>query len=155
MYFVFNEKATYEMRISDWCSDVCSSDLYKKWYRKPASGSGETQLILDEFARAAGKDYFRLAELSVSPNGKLMAYSFDDNGSERFEARIRNLETGELLPDTIPGTLSSLVWTSGNDAILYGLANENWRTDNVRLHKLGTPVTQDKLPYTEDRKSVE
>src|SRR3546814_6761260 len=78
-----------------------------------------------------------------------MAYSFDDNGSERFEARIRNLETGELLPDTIPGTLSSLVWTSGNDAILYGLANENWRTDNVRLHKLGTPVEQDKLLYKE------
>ncbi|MGN6690474.1 MAG: S9 family peptidase, partial [Sphingopyxis sp.] len=122
---------------------------YKKWYRKPASGIGDTQLILDEVAMAAGKEYFRLAELSVSPNGKLMAYSFDDNGSERFEARIRNLETGEQLPDVIPGTLSSLVWTSGNDAILYGLANENWRTDNVRLHKLGTPVADDKLLYKE------
>ena len=62
---------------------------------------------------------------------------------------MRNLETGEQLPDVIPGTLSSLVWTSGNDAILYGLANENWRTDNVRLHKLGTPVADDKLLYKE------
>src|SRR3546814_12669667 len=44
---------------------------YKKWYRKPASGSGETQLILDEVAMAAGKEYFRLADLSVRPNGKL------------------------------------------------------------------------------------
>lgn len=121
---------------------------YKKWYRRPAAG-GEPVLILDEVAMAAGKEYFRLAEVSVSPDGKLMAYSFDDNGSERFEARIRNLETGELLPDTIPGTLSSLVWTSAGDAILYGLANENWRTDNVRLHKLGTPVGQDKLLYKE------
>jgi len=122
---------------------------YKKWYRKPASGAGDTQLILDEVAMAEGKDYFRLAEVSISPNGKLMAYSFDDNGSERFEARVRDLGTGELLPDVIPGTLSSLVWTSGNDAILYGLANENWRTDNVRLHKLGTPVADDKLLYKE------
>ena len=122
---------------------------YKKWYRKPASGAGETQLILDEVAMAEGKEYFRLAELSISPDGRLMAYSFDDNGSERFEARVRNLETGEQLPDVIPGTLSSLVWTSGNDAILYGLANENWRTDNVRLHKLGTPVADDKLLYKE------
>ena len=63
---------------------------YKKWYRKPVAG-GDTQLILDEVAMATGKDYFRLAEVSVSPDGKLMAYSFDDNGSERFEARIRNL----------------------------------------------------------------
>lgn len=122
---------------------------YKKWYRKPASGAGEAALILDEVAMAKDKDYFRLAELSISPNGKLMAYSFDDNGSERFEVRIRNLETGEMLPDVIPGTLSSLVWTSGNDAILYGLANENWRTDNVRLHKLGTPIADDKLLYKE------
>lgn len=122
---------------------------YKKWYRKPAAGNGEAALILDEVAMAKDKDYFRLAELSISPNGKLMAYSFDDNGSERFEVRIRNLETGEMLPDVIPGTLSSLVWTSGNDAILYGLANENWRTDNVRLHKLGTPLSADKLLYKE------
>jgi oligopeptidase B len=121
---------------------------YKKWYRRPVAG-GEAVLILDEVAMAKDKDYFRLAELSISPNGKLMAYSFDDNGSERFEVRIRNLETGEMLPDVIPGTLSSLVWTSGNDALLYGLANENWRTDNVRLHKLGTPITQDKLLYKE------
>src|SRR3546814_8261277 len=54
-----------------------------------------------------------------------------------------------VLPDVIPGTLSSLVWTAGSDALLYGLANENWRTDNVRLHRLGTPVTDDKLLYKE------
>ncbi|WP_245836689.1 S9 family peptidase [Sphingopyxis indica] len=121
---------------------------YKKWYRRPAAG-GEPQLILDEVALAAGKEYFRLADMAVSPNGRLMAYAFDDNGSERFEVRFRNLDTGELLPDVIPGTLSALVWTAGSDALLYGLANENWRTDNVRLHKLGTPVSGDKLLYKE------
>src|SRR3546814_4658435 len=26
--FLFNQKAAYEVRISDWSSDVCSSDLY-------------------------------------------------------------------------------------------------------------------------------
>src|SRR3546814_1613199 len=78
-----------------------------------------------------------------------MAYAFEYNGSERFEVRFRNLDTGELLPDLIPGTLSALVWTAGSDALLYGLANENWRTDNVRLHKLGTPVSGDKLLYKE------
>ena len=121
---------------------------YKKWYRRPVAG-GEPRLILDEVALAAGKDYFRLADMAVSPNGKLMAYAFDDNGSERFEVRFRNLDTGEMLPDVIPGTLSALVWTANNDALLYGLANENWRTDNVRLHKLGTPVSDDKLLYKE------
>src|SRR3546814_2447433 len=27
-YFFFKQKTAYEMRISDWSSDVCSSDLY-------------------------------------------------------------------------------------------------------------------------------
>lgn len=121
---------------------------YKKWYRKPVAG-GEPVLILDEVAMADGKDYFRLADVSISPDGRLMAYAFDDNGSERFEVRFRNLMTWEDLPDVIPGTLSSLVWTAQGDALLYGLANENWRTDNVRLHRLGTPVADDKLLYKE------
>jgi len=121
---------------------------YKKWYRKPVTG-GEPVLILDEVAMAKGKEYFRLSDVAISPNGKLMAYAVDDNGSERFEVRFTDLTTGKALPDVIPGTLSSLVWTANSDALLYGLANENWRTDNVRLHKLGTPLSEDKLLYKE------
>lgn len=115
---------------------------YRKWFRKPASG-GEAQLILDEPKLAEGKEYFRLGAISVSPNGRYLALAIDDNGSERFEARVRDLETGAMLPDVIPGTLSSLVWTSDNRGFLYGLANENWRTDNARLHWLGDPVEKD------------
>src|SRR3546814_1607303 len=29
IFFVFKQKTAYEMRISDWSSDVCSSDLHK------------------------------------------------------------------------------------------------------------------------------
>src|SRR3546814_1158309 len=30
VYFVFKQKTAYEMRISDWSSDVCSSDLWRE-----------------------------------------------------------------------------------------------------------------------------
>jgi len=121
---------------------------YKKWYRRPAAG-GDAALILDEVAMAKDKEYFRLSDVSISPNGKLMAYAVDDNGSERFEVRFTDLTTGKALPDVIPGTLSSLVWTENSDALLYGLANENWRTDNVHVHYLGTPVSEDVRIYKE------
>lgn len=121
---------------------------YKKWYRRPAAG-GDAALILDEVAMAKDKEYFRLSDVAVSPNGKLMAYAVDDNGSERFEVRFTDLTTGQALPDVIPGTLSSLVWTENSDALLYGLANENWRTDNVHVHYLGTPVSEDVRIYKE------
>ena len=122
---------------------------YKKWWRRPVAG-GPDELILDEVALAEGKEYFRLGAISVSMNGKLLAWSVDDNGSERFTARIKNLETGEILPDEIPETLSSLVWVAGDRGIVYSRANEQWRTDNARLHWLGQPNDSDVELYHED-----
>ena len=126
---------------------------YKKWWRRPVSANDDKSadaLILDEGALAAGKEYFRLGALSVSKNGKLLAYAIDDNGSERFTARVRDLETGAELPDVIPGTLSALVWVAEDKGIVYSLANEQWRTDNARLHWLGQPIESDVELYHED-----
>lgn len=122
---------------------------YRKWYRRPVAG-GEDQLILDEPALAEGHDYFRLGVASVSPCGRYIAFAVDVDGGERFEARIRDLSTGDLLPEVIPGTLSALVWTSDSKALLYSLANENWRTDNARVHVLGTAVADDREIFHED-----
>ncbi|MGB5725304.1 MAG: S9 family peptidase [Parasphingorhabdus sp.] len=121
---------------------------YKQHYRKSVSG-GADQLILDENALAKDKDYFRLGAMSVSPNGKLMAFSVDDTGGERFEARVKNLETGKMLADVIPGTLSSLVWSADSKNLLYGLANDNWRTDNARMHVIGNDPNDDIELYKE------
>ncbi|GAB7553991.1 S9 family peptidase [Novosphingobium sp. 11B] len=122
---------------------------YKKWWRKPVAG-GEPELMLDEVALAEGKDYFRLGAISTTTDGRLLAYAYDDSGSERFTARIKDLTTGELLPDEIPGTLSSLVWVAKDKGLVYSLANEQWRTDNARLHWLGQPVEDDVELFHED-----
>jgi oligopeptidase B len=126
---------------------------YRKHYRKPVSGGATDapadQLILDENALAKGKEYFRLGQMVVSPDGKLMAYAYDDNGSERFEAHVRDLITGKELPDIIPGTLSSIVWSSDSKGFVYGLANENWRTDNAHYHRLGDDPKNATLLYKE------
>src|SRR3546814_10591078 len=34
-FFFFKQKTAYEMRISDWSSDVCSSDLHRRWRLGP------------------------------------------------------------------------------------------------------------------------
>src|SRR3546814_1154608 len=35
LFFFFKQKTAYEMRISDWSSDVCSSDLHYRFARSP------------------------------------------------------------------------------------------------------------------------
>lgn len=115
---------------------------YRKWWRKPVAG-GADQLILDEPALAEGKEYFRLGALAVSNNGRWLAYAIDDNGSERFELRVKDLATGAHLPDVIPGILSEIIWTADDAGFLYGLANAQWRTDNARFHRLGDDPAND------------
>ncbi|RHW18704.1 S9 family peptidase [Sphingomonas gilva] len=121
---------------------------YRKWWRRPVAG-GPDELILDETALAEGKEYFRLGAMDISPDDRLMAYSIDDNGSERFTVRIRDLTTGEDLPDTIPSTLGALVWAGDSKTLLYGLVNANWRVDRVKLHRLGTDAKADVELYRE------
>lgn len=126
---------------------------YKKWWRRPidaADDGSADELLLDEVALAQGHDYFRLGAISVSNDGRLLAWSVDDNGSERFTARIKVIASGEILPDEIPGTNSGLIWVKGDTGLVYSLANENWRTDNVRLHWLGQPLDQDVELFHED-----
>ena len=135
----------------DWVywSEFEEGAQYRKHYRRPAAG-GEAALILDENALAEGNEYFRLGALSISDSGRYMAYSTDTSGAERYTARIKDLQTGEMLADEIPDTRTGLTWLNGDTMIAYGKANENWRVDNVRLHTVGTSAEEDVIIYKED-----
>ncbi|HEY0627293.1 MAG TPA: S9 family peptidase [Allosphingosinicella sp.] len=121
---------------------------YRTWYRKPASG-GADQIVLDEVAEAEGKEYYRLGAMQVSPDGRLAAILVDDNGSERFKLRIRDLATGKDLETVTEVGIGSPVWTSDSKAVVFTEVNDNWRSYRARLHRLGTPVSSDKTLYEE------
>jgi oligopeptidase B len=137
-------------REGDWLywREFAVGAQYRTWWRKPVAG-GAAAIIVDEPALADGHEYFRLGALAVSPDGRLLAYSTDTDGSERFTLYIRDLTTGELLADTIPGTLSALAWTADSRGVLYGLANAQWRTDRVLVHWLGDDPATDHVLLTE------
>jgi oligopeptidase B len=147
---VKEDDSSVPQKDGDWVywSKFAKGAQYRQHYRRPAAG-GEEQLILDETKLAEGKEYFTLDELIISPNGRLMAYAYDDDGSERFAVHFRDLETGKDLPDVIEGVLSNLVWAADSQGLVYGLANENWRTDNLHYHRLGDDPKAAKLLYKE------
>ena len=125
---------------------------YRKHYRKPAAG-GEAQLLIDENELAKGLEYFRLGAASISQNGRYLAFSTDTDGSERYTARIKDLQTGELLPDVITNLRSDLVWVKNDTALVYGPSTEEWRTLEAKLHVIGTPTEQDVTLYKEEDQS--
>jgi oligopeptidase B len=121
---------------------------YRTWYRKPVRG-GEGQVIFDEPIEAEGKDYFRLGALEVSPDGKLLAVLVDDNGSERFHLRIRDLATGKDIETVTEVGIGQPVWSSDSAGIVFTEVNEHWRSYRARYHRFGRPTDQDITLYEE------
>ena len=148
------DDSTVPQKDGDWLywSEFEQGKEYRLHYRKPVAG-GEPQLLLDENQLAEGKDYFRLGAFSISKGGRYLAYSADDNGSERYTARIKDLETGELLPDELTNLRGGLAWVANDSALVYGPSTEEWRTLEAKLHVIGTPVDDDVTLYKEDDES--
>lgn len=106
------------------------------------------QVLLDVNELADGHEFFALGASSVSTSGRLLAYSFDTEGDERFTMRVKNLETGELLDDELEGVFYGATW-AGEDFLFYVRCDDAWRPHQVWRHKLGTPAAEDVLVYEE------
>jgi len=157
------DESSVPQKDGDWLywSDHEVGGEYPRLWRKPVAGSAD-QLILDEPALAEGKEYFRVGAITISEDGTLMAYSTDDDGSERYTIRFKDLAGGEAIGEriegaagkwgdvSIEGTIGNIVFTSGGDAILYGVTDENWRTRTIKLHRLGTDPAEDVTIYFEE-----
>ncbi len=129
---------------------------YRIWSRWPADDAAardgpteHAETILDEPELAREHDYFRLGALAVSNNGRLLAYSADTDGSERFRLLVKDLATGELLDDSIADSIGQPAWVADDSGFLYTRVDENWRPYQVRRHRLGEPATQDRVVYEE------
>ncbi len=133
----------------DYWSEFEEGGQYRKFYRRP-SGSDERELILDGPALAEGLEYFSLGSLSVSENGRYLAYSTDTTGGEFYTAFIKDLQTGELLPDRIENVNSGLIWAADDTVIVYGRANESWRVDRIFAHRVGE-AGDDRQIYHEEQ----
>jgi oligopeptidase B len=123
---------------------------YRTWYRKPVKG-GTDQIIFDEAAEAAGKEYFRLGAMEVSPDGRLAATLVDDDGSERFKLKIRDLATGRDIETVTAVGIGSPVWTSDSKSVVFTEVNENWRSYRARLHRLGQKPSSAVTLYEEKK----
>jgi oligopeptidase B len=121
---------------------------YRTWYRRPVAGGAE-QIIFDEPAEAEGKQYFRLGAMEVSPDGHYAAILVDDNGSERFQLKIRDLASGREIETVTEVGIGQPVWTADSQGVVFTEVNENWRSYRARLHRLGRPTSEDVTLYEE------
>ena len=108
------------------------------------------QILVDGNAEAEGKPFFALGGLAVTEDGNLLAYSEDNAGDERFTLRIKDLRTGELLPDVVSNVFYSLAFSPDGTRVFYTVVDDSWRPYRILAHVLGTPVEEDTVIHQED-----
>ena len=113
---------------------------------KPLDGE---EVLLDGNELAEGKAFFSLGAFSVSPDGKLLAYSTDFSGDERYTLRVKDLATGETRPDEVPNTYYGCAWSLDGSALFYVTVDETWRPYRVWRHVVGTATAHDVVVFEE------
>ncbi len=111
--------------------------------------ASDEQVLIDGNAEAEGHAFFSLGALAVSPDDHLLAYSVDLQGDERFTLRFKDLRTGELLDDEVPGIFYGASWGGDSAAVYYTVVDGAWRPYEVRRHVLGTAPDADTVLLTE------
>ncbi|MEZ2388403.1 S9 family peptidase [bacterium RCC_150] len=108
------------------------------------------EVLLDGNMEAEGKPFFSVGGTAVTIDGHLYAYAVDNSGDERFTLRIKDLRTGELLPDVIENIFYGVSFSPDGTRIFYTVVDDSWRPYQVKSHVLGTPVSDDEVIYQED-----
>ena len=110
---------------------------YAIYARRKGSLTAPEEVVLDLNELAAGKAFLGLGSFSVSPNGKLLAYSVDFTGFRQYALNIKDLESGKTLDDKAE-RVTSTAWANDNKTIFYVTEDATTkRSDRLYRHLLG------------------
>jgi oligopeptidase B len=116
---------------------------------EPGIAAPDEQVLLDENELAGDSDYFAIGAFDVSPDHRWLAYSTDYDGSEKYTLRIRDLSTGDDLPDQIPDVTYGTAWSDDASVLFYVKPDDAMRPHQVWRHVVGTPASDDVLVLDE------
>ena len=124
---------------------------YPIYCRKNGSLDSEEEILIDANIMSEGHEYFRIGDIEISPDNKIMAYSVDTVSRRIYSIYFKNLETGITSSKIIPNTSGSITWANDNKTIFYNLKDlETLRTERVMKYVLDTNGSEKEIYYEED-----
>ena len=122
---------------------------YRIHCRKKGSLDANEEILLDENILAEGYDYFSIGGMSISPNNKWLAFGVDTVSRRVYEIRFKNLESGDILDETIENSTGGVAWANDNETVFYTSKNETTLLgEKIWRHKIGSN-NLDKMVYHE------
>ena len=109
---------------------------YPIYCRRKGSMDAPEEILVDVNQLAEGHKYTALGALEVSPDGGKLAYTVDFTGFRQYTLHVKDLATGQLLPDEAP-RVTSVAWAADNATLFYVEEDEttkrSWRLNRRKL----------------------
>ena len=147
------DHVTYPYRNGDWLyyTREVKGLEHPIYCRKGLEADAKEQIILDINELAPKYDYCKALDFEPSPDGKLLAYVLDTEGTQSGTLFVKNLVTDEIIEsEEIPDVSDNLAWSNDGTSFLYVGINEMDRRDKIGMHKLGTDPKEDRILFQED-----
>ncbi len=120
---------------------------YPIYCRKKDNMESPEEVIANGNDLGKNQKYFNLFIVN-SPNHNLIALCMDTIGRRFYNIRVKNMITGELLPDKIENTTGNIEWANDNATIFFGRQDPtSLRSFQIHRQTLGTSI--DKIIYEE------
>jgi oligopeptidase B len=122
---------------------------YPIYCRKHGSLDSDEEVILDMNKLAVGESFMALGALTASDDGQLLAYSTDTTGFRQYTLHVKDMRTGEVLPDQAE-RVGSVVWAADNRTLFYTVEDEETKRQfQFYRHVVSEPQDKDALVYEE------
>ena len=113
---------------------------YARFCRRPVGPDGSTQenaesVILDVNELAMGQAFMAVGASAISPDGRLLAYTTDNTGFRQYTLQVKNLETGELLPDSAE-RVGSVAWAADSETLFYATEDQQTKREDRLFRRL-------------------
>jgi oligopeptidase B len=110
---------------------------YPIYCRKHGTLDAAEQVLLDLNELAKGQKFMSVGSFVPSDDGNLLADSTDNTGYRQYTLQVKNLRTGESLPERIE-RVDNVVWATDNKTIFYVTEDAvTKRSDKFFRHVLG------------------
>jgi oligopeptidase B len=123
---------------------------YPTYLRSKSKDGSDAVVLLDQNEMAKGFKYFAISNFEPSDDGNLLAFATDTTGYRQYTLRIKDLRTGNMLPEKID-RVTSVEWSSDGKYLFYGQEDPvSKRNDKIFRHMLGS----DEYDLVYDEKDV-
>lgn len=127
---------------------------YPIYARRKGSLDAPEEVLIDGNVRAQGHDFYQLAGLEVSFDGRWAAVAEDTVGRRQYEIRIKDLATGDFLPEVLTNVEPDIAWANDNRTFVYIRKDPQTLLGNkVYRHSRGTNPDTDTLVYEQEDES--